>query len=63
MPGNTSFNYAIFQRLQAAYVAGISTATGFHMDPVNPGGGFCLLYPQHGARVDFRLARRTVECL
>jgi hypothetical protein len=47
MPGNTSFNYAVFKRLQAAYVRGISTATGFHMDPVNPGGGFCLLYPHH----------------
>src|SRR5260370_13044990 len=47
MPGHISFNYAIFKRLQAAYVAGIGTATGFHMDPVNPGGGFCLLYPHH----------------
>jgi hypothetical protein len=47
MPGNISFNYAIFQRLQAAYVAGSATATGFHMDPANPGGGFCLLYPGH----------------
>ena len=47
MPGNISFNYAIFKRLQGAYVAGIGTATGFHMDPVNPMGGFCLLYPDH----------------
>jgi len=47
MPGNTSFNYAIFKRLQGAYVAGIGTATGFHMDPANPMGGFCLLYPDH----------------
>ena len=45
MPSNTSFSYAVFRRLQAAYVAGIGTATGGHMDPVNPMGGFCLLYP------------------
>lgn len=47
MPGNISFNYAIFNRLQAAYVLGAATATDFHMDPANPGGGFCLLYPSH----------------
>ena len=47
MPGNISFNYAIFKRLQGAYVAGIGTATGGHMDPANPMGGFCLLYSGH----------------
>jgi hypothetical protein len=47
MPGNISFNYAIFKRLQAAYVVGFSSATGGHMDLVNPMGGFCLLYPGH----------------
>jgi hypothetical protein len=45
--GNISFNYAIFKRLQGAYVAGINKATDYHMDPVNPLGGFCILYPHH----------------
>lgn len=47
MPGNTSFTHAIFKRLQGAYVAGIGTTDGGHFDPVNPMGGFCLLYPDH----------------
>jgi hypothetical protein len=47
MPGNTSFNYAIFKRFQGAYVAGIGSPVGGHFDNANPMGGFCLLYPSH----------------
>ena len=47
MPGNTSFNYAIFKRFQGAYVAGIGSPAGGHFDDANPMGGFCLLYPSH----------------
>ncbi len=47
MPGNTSFNYAIFKRFQGAYVAGIGSPDGGHFDNANPTGGFCLLYPNH----------------
>ena len=47
MPGNTSFNYAVFKRFQGAYVAGIGSPAGGHFDNANPMGGFCLLYPSH----------------
>ena len=47
MPGKTSFNYAIFRRLQGGYIAGYNNTDGGHFDNVNPMGGFCLLYPNH----------------
>jgi hypothetical protein len=50
MPGSTSFNYAIFKRLQASFYSGFGPATGGHMDLANPIGGFSLLSPHdpHG---------------
>lgn len=47
MPGNMSFTYAVFRRLQGAFVAGWGTTTGAHFEPQTPTGGFCLLYPDH----------------
>ena len=50
MPGNTSFYYAIFKRLQGAYYLGLSTPNSGHMDPNTPMGGFSLRTPHdmHG---------------
>ena len=50
MPGNTSFYYAIFKRLQGAYYNGLSTPNSGHMDPNAPMGGFSLRTPKdiHG---------------
>ena len=50
MPGNTSFYYAIFKRLQGAYYLGFSTPNAGHMDPNTPMGGFSLRTPHdlHG---------------
>ena len=50
MPGSTSFNYAIFKRLQASFYSGFGPSTGGHMDLANPMGGFSLLSPNdpHG---------------
>ena len=47
MPGNTSFNYSIFKRLQGAYIKGFGSTDSGHFDNTNPMGGFCLLYPNH----------------
>jgi hypothetical protein len=51
MPG-TSFNYAIFKRLQAAFYRDFGLVSGGHMaaDPAQLLGGFSLIYPDdpHG---------------
>ncbi len=50
MPGNTSFYYGIFKRLQGVYYNGLSPANFGHMDPNAPMGGFSLRTPHdmHG---------------
>jgi hypothetical protein len=52
MPGNVSFNYAIFKRLQAAFCSGWGASGGGHLDLNNPMGGFSLLSPNdpHGLK-------------
>ncbi|MFI5000087.1 MAG: hypothetical protein ACHQK9_09430 [Reyranellales bacterium] len=48
MPANASFTYAIFKRLQAAYVSAYGSGIGGHLDADNAPslmGGFSLRYP------------------